>query len=899
MSEASNDLSGWLFEGWSEDSPIAIVEGFSGTGKTRAAIQYLRGWGAKKILLSLPEDMLYEDFLFTIVSELENAGIREVADAADWEHALLSLIGSGELLLVLDDFEKSLDADGVVTSVELRSLLTKIAALPQGRTCVLSSRSPAPDSWTDRAAFRTVRQLSPDEGSRILRTLLDERDLIGEVTDGLVTEVSTWLGNNPRAMRAFVACLMGEPLEEIIERDRESWDLRNTPRSRHLIAELEKEFWYKTIGRLDAEAIALAENLSVFRRPFRADAIEAAGHTNSAWESARNRLSRGFLLDRSGAWYELNPIVRQLCGASLSINTRRLTVAHARAADYFARRLDARAYRDEARSGAAFVEARFHYLEGGHPERVDEIAKQHRGLLLRAYRGLDVNLADPKKARERIPVLLAALDHDDAGYGNLRAALVRLLEVRASEGDDIIALRHALLASRERTPTAFWRAYVRIASRQETDPFLVALSRRALDNCLDRPESVVVAIAHVLFRRGNTVEAHRVIDDALGRLGGDAQFYLVRMKSFLFDRSGRFDEAFEVSLGSHRNGVRSRVGDRLVEETTFLAYQQGSAKRLAEIAAYAAAAEPPLSRRSSTLALMLTEMLRGDFARAEAIGTPDISDPAVASQVAFCRLTLGDIDGAVSLVSGFGARNSATFWLNGLIALCAGDADSYMDAMERSRADGVGGEARSWDEVLAEKYWLWIWDNIPEDLRPYPAYYFPRLPAQLLGTERDLVRTHAKGSVAQAIEDLNPSLPSKLPTIPPIPHAPAVRESPEGSPIIYVQEGKFEMSSDQYINNGQVAAMGQKAKVEGDVTQTLVNALSVSDALRALAAHARAVGDNHVATTLDATLELEEASDRVGAGNRFQAAARWVGDKLADGSMAVAAGVVLRALGAA
>ena len=894
MADRVQEITEWLFDEWSPEFPIAVVEGFAGIGKTTSVRNYLKAWSGPKALVTLVENALYEELLLSVLSELELAGLKNVGDGPDWEQTIVRVVQQENLLLVLDNFETQLDADGSVVSADLRRLLAKLASVHTGRVCIVSSRSPSPDRWTSRAQYRTMASLGREQGASILRTMLKERDKLDEFDDELIADVSVWLGNNPRAMRAFVGCLVGQELNEIIDRDSESWGLRHTPRSAQLTVQLERDFWHQSLGRLDPESVTLAENLSVFRRPFRVESIKAAGATIHNWESARNRLALSFILDRSNAWYELNPIVRQLTATRLSRLARRHTAAHARAADFFARRVDAGVYREPARAGGYFVEARYHYLSAGRNDMVDALASKYRGLLLRAYRGSHIDLTDPTVARERIPVLLAALDHDDEGYETLRAALVQLLEARGAEGDDFIAMRHARLASQSNTPLSFWMSYTRIAVRVETDAFLVAIAHRAIERCVQEPERVVVAIAEQLFLRGQAQMALRLIDETSKSIVKPADVYLVRLKSFILDRMGNFLEAFDIMLARHRQGGTGRVIDRLLEEATFLAFQHGAVDRLAMIAAYAASEQERLTKQSGVLATMLTSMLRGDYEQAVRAGESGTRDPAVAAQVAFCHLALGQFGEASALLAELGGvHNSARQWLSAVIALSNGDADTYIDAISNA-----SGSVSADSAMLDDKLWLHVWDEMPAKMAPYPSYYFPRLPPRLTGLPQELVRTHSGGSQGDLIRQSRPLQGARSTASPAVPDAPFVAPSLSGAPVIFVQEGTFPMGNDQYNNYGQVGAMGRQASVEGDVAQSQVVVPTVEEALGALVSLARTQGRADIVAGLEEVLVLESSSDRVGAIERFKAVRDWVMDKLADGTVAIAAGLALAAFGA-
>ncbi|WP_309105215.1 hypothetical protein [Microbacterium sp.] len=141
MSDHVHEITEWLFERWLPDFPIAVVEGFAGVGKSTALRQYFKAWPGPKAMIPLVEHPLYEEFLLGVLSEIEMAGLANVSEGPDLESNIVRAVQNDGLLLVLDNFESQLDADGLVVSAELRQLLARLAAIHSGRACIVSSRS--------------------------------------------------------------------------------------------------------------------------------------------------------------------------------------------------------------------------------------------------------------------------------------------------------------------------------------------------------------------------------------------------------------------------------------------------------------------------------------------------------------------------------------------------------------------------------------------------------------------------------------------------------------------------------------------------------------------------------------------------------------------------------------
>lgn len=903
---ASAQAREWLSNQWrAGGQAIAVLEGFAGVGKTTVAREFLKYWPDKKVYVTASQGTLFEEFLLEVASSLEVAGLKTMADAEDWEKALEVLLVSGGLLLVVDDFETQLQADGFVSASGLQRFLTRVSRRStQGRVLLVSTRSPAADEWMSNSAVRTMAAPSDAEGTALLQQLLHDRNLQGEVPPDQVADVARWLGNNPRAMRAFVSCLLTEAFDEIIDVDRESWELRSEGTSRELVERLETEFWSKTIGALDAESIALAENLSVFRKPFRNDAIGAVGATNRNWESARNTLLSSFALERNNPFFSLNPIVRQLSIRSLARQEPRAVAAHARAADYFSRRLSADGVRAIMRAGAAFLEARHHLVRAGKNSELEAISGDFRRAILPAFRTIKAHEIDVNSVHAVAPILLSALPLEDTGsYQQLRGELVILLIRRGRPGDDRLAMRHARIAATGRVRQLFWRYYVDLAARVETDLFLRELAAQAMKNCPDSPEAICSKIAEVLVTRENSDFALHVVDEALTKIGNaSAKVHLISVKAYVLDRAGRSREALYL-LRQNYASLRdaSPVAYRLFEEACFLAFQLGSANELEQLRSLATQGDTSVRAQDrATLAEVLQRQLLNDHEGVEQVGSSALRYPAVACQVAFARMAKGDPVGARELAPKFGGvANQSNDWLFAIVALALEDADTYWESMARAT-----GQVLTPEELADSHLWLRVWDSVPQEHRPYPSYYFPRLPMSLTGLPHDLERRASGGSQAGIFLAAEPQLPRvrRLSPLPTVSAAPEVVER-DGALTVIINNSnsnmnEVEMASDTYNNYGQAGAMGPGAHIRGGVHQAHgVQVPELVDALRALRSFAAEAGDEMVEEQLGVALEAVESGDASKARRLLGLIAAWIGDKTTDLAVGVAAATVVSALG--
>lgn len=105
-------LIDWMLGEWAAHGPaVALIEGFSGIGKSEVARRVMKAWGARSLMVTAAEGgATFEDVLFDVAAGLENAGDKTVADYADGDFraGLLQLLREGNLV-VIDDFNELLD----------------------------------------------------------------------------------------------------------------------------------------------------------------------------------------------------------------------------------------------------------------------------------------------------------------------------------------------------------------------------------------------------------------------------------------------------------------------------------------------------------------------------------------------------------------------------------------------------------------------------------------------------------------------------------------------------------------------------------------------------------------------------------------------------------------------
>lgn len=926
MSTASlKSLIQWLSADWGDSgNPVAVIEGFPGLGKTDAALEFRKNWGGgPTAYLSGASCVRFDDFLLGVASGLADSGLNRFAAEDDWHGVLHDVMRRERVLIILDDFDRVLDENRQIADDYLRRFVRSVAASRgEGRLLLVTNQSPETDEWLDSALIKTVTPPPPDESARFLRQEMARRGIAeAEVPVAMTTDIVMWLGNNPRAIRAFVACLRNEPLESIIDVNRESWELRNESPSRELLYQIERGFWEKTVGRLDPAAVALAENLSVYRRPFKLEAIKSAGASLPSWERAKDSLTGGFVLDRSLSYYSLNPIVRQLAAGSLHRQERRLIAAHSRAADHFAKRVGT-GYRDLLRAGSAFVEARHHYAEAKLDRKLEELASRFRSQILPAMSRVSLEARDERTIREMVPVLISVLSTTNGIQARLRVALVEMLVQRGREGDDNLALQHATTASQQDgLSLQFWLLYLDLANRLESDQFLVTLAARSHERSHDWPR-VVAGAAQFLLLRDQRGLALSVIDRVIEDASPDDKVSLISVQAFILARSSLVTNALALlreSFVGDDTVALSASSHRLFEEGCILALQFGSIKELTELEGVARLRADDRVEDRATLARVLRLVMLEEYESAAAVAESAIGYPAVAAQAAFCHLVIGNAPRALEIMwRSNPSRNRSQEWLTSIIAFSVGDADTYIEFLARSARPSVLTD----EQVVDPRAWMWVWDRVPETYGSYPAYYFPRLPAGLTGLPHTLVRTPQGGSQHSLIFGADPRLPVQPSHASNVPGAPSINVDESGQARVVVDsEGDrpiptqpastvinlnvtntaqaelgYAMSSDSYTNYGQAGAMGRHASNSGSLKFEGASAMEIVLAIDALRENALRSGDSQTAGHLTEIRDLAQAGDRQGFLSRLRGLAAWLGDKTADVGVGVAAGSLLALL---
>lgn len=905
-----DQLTEWLLSDWrSQGPPVALIEGFSGIGKSTLARRVAKAWDAPKVMVHASDGAAtFEDVLFDIAAGLEADGNKTVADQADgdFRQGLLELL-RGSSLVVIDNFDNLLEAQTRQPRADFIEFLKSLAEVQGlGRLLLVTGQSPAFAPWMESAAIRTMAPPRLEAAQKTLKDMLVSRALESEVPPEQLSDVVAWLGRNPRAMQAFVGCLRDEPLDELIQLDPETWELKDQAAAPTLVARLEQMFLAKTIDRLDPAALLLLESLSVYRKPFSIEAINSAVPQGANPNVSRDALLSRFLLAREKKWYSVNPVARHLSTVRLQKENRRLRAAHNRAADHFMKRVRGEGQRALIRSGSEFVEARYHLIKAGRESDYQNLAGDYRRLLLRNYQYLSDSPVTEGDEGQLVNILISALTDEENGYSRLRSILAKLLVRRNRPGDDVLALRQITVATRESRDFPSWALRAELTARLDGASALSAVATQAVERLSDSVAAdVCVRVAEQLSNAGHQGPALAVVRQALEVVAPQHTQRLHTIAGYILTRAGQSQDAV-IQLERAYRGLDAKTPGRyrLFEEALFIAFQDGDSQAIRRVRTMVI--EDGMNEHQPILADILLDQLNGQYRAAAERAEGHLEYYAIGAQAAFCWLVVGEVEKAVACLEvGRYQGNRANAWLRALVAICQDAAELYVQAM----SDCIGHDLTD-EELSNDLLWVEVWDHVPPRLGIYPAFYFPTLPSGLTQLDQDMKR-RARGQSTLHVFPLSeirlPRARGQRRGARQVIASGAVGHFVERAPSgelhinIYGNEGRM---GDTYNVYGQAGAVGQGASSTHASFQQVAGVAATPQVLQDLqrvmdATSSENIGPNEVIArdALEAAIEAGRKGDEEGFVAHLKSAGVWAVRKAGDIGAEVAAIVIRRAMG--
>jgi glycosyltransferase involved in cell wall biosynthesis/tetratricopeptide (TPR) repeat protein len=536
------ELLDWLSGGWLSATEPAIywIEGFPGVGKTELQRQLSQRLGEKSIptaYVNLLDEGVSQlgDLFLKLAQAFAEAGYGELAKKVDEgaaqpekQQALLATLARKTLLLVLDDFQHTFDANGEPAG-PFRDLLRAIKTRPglKSRVLLLSDRHPHEGTWSEHLTIKKLDSLNAEDGAAYLSDLLQAHGREAAIPAERLADVVAWVDGNPRALRAIVAVLAYEPLDALIELQRDSWDLREQRISPDLLHELETQLVGKVLRRLGAVDREVLYGLSVFRKAFNLDGFNLflTPHPNRT-------LIRTCLIDNllvkhlGGGWYTLEKVVREVATHSLSEASQCYRENHAIAGRHYARHFSAKRVLGAAMLGGNFVEAKFHYIQAQKTEELNRIAIRFMESIQ-----ADIHWGTPPPSEaheldERI-TLLSVLLHEKT-VPCLDYHLARCLEKRNQPTDLQRAFYHAKHAVEWRQVTYDpWLLVIRLAEQLEGALIATAFGKKGVKQLsADKGLSILCQyLAELLVKNGKIEEAINILQDGITKIPADKDLF--------------------------------------------------------------------------------------------------------------------------------------------------------------------------------------------------------------------------------------------------------------------------------------------------------------------------------------------------------------------------------------
>ena len=462
----------WLNNHWWPDGPpVAAVQGFPGVGKTEIGIELCNAIKSKLpdcviVRFDCPETLSTspDDLLLTIAGELAEAGDNGVVDALNSSKSIQAIAASlltSVRLIVIDEADRLLSSANGEVFAGIRGFIERISqtADAKGRLLLLSSREFDETRELSRAKRFKLDPFDEADASEFLREQLTQRGCSGAVEEARLPDVVNWLGRNARALRLLAAALANDALDDLIGLAPEAWEARDRSVSPVLIGKFEREVLSRTEQQMADPVRKFVRRISVLRRSFKRQVLEALAATTDDWPNYRDELIARYILDSRSGWYNMHPVLRETLIASMSPAQRKS--AHLAAGHYYAAafRAQSLAERPEA-LGVRFIEARYHYTMGESETDLAEIARRFESHLTKQYGFTSRIPVDPQELDERITLLSALLQA--RGANGLEFHLAKCLVARKKPGDMDAALPHARRATGPRSPYDAWLLRARI-----------------------------------------------------------------------------------------------------------------------------------------------------------------------------------------------------------------------------------------------------------------------------------------------------------------------------------------------------------------------------------------------------------------------------------------------------
>jgi tetratricopeptide (TPR) repeat protein len=557
--EQHHAILDWLIKDWwQKGPPVAVIQGFPGIGKTEIALHAVTEFRktrprAPAVLFDCPETRtsLADDLLLSIAEELASVGdtdLVERLERGEQADSIFARVLGAPRFVVLDEAQRLLIGSTSDVPEAVAATLERFSRTvgAQGRLLLLSNRDFGNARWTERVESITLLAPKPKEAELFLRAELQRRNLNESVPTQRYRDVVTWLGCNPRALRLLASALVRENLDELIGLAPQAWEVRDRSVSTQLLHEFERVVLARAEERLDQPTQVFLRRLSVLRRPFDRQMMEALSLDVSDMVRQRDDLIARFMMEFRNYFYELHSILRDTVRRRMSRGELRR--AHLAAGRFYAAPFRARRTLGEAeRLGARFIEARYHFTLAESENDLAEISARFENHLRAQFHPTSPVPSDPQERDERITLLSALLQA--RGAKGLEYYLARCLVARNQPGDVDRALPHARRATGPQAPADAWVLRIKVEHEIFGSSVAAQVAREGIKAVPPTQNlfSLYQAAAEILAREGKRSEALELLREGIKVVPPTQSLSsLYQAAAEILARERKLDEAVEL-----------------------------------------------------------------------------------------------------------------------------------------------------------------------------------------------------------------------------------------------------------------------------------------------------------------------------------------------------------------
>lgn len=545
---------------WLPNGPqIAILQGFSGCGKTQLATAVASNAPHKIIQIEPPQDAQDPslNILIDLAEKLDGEGIPDLMDAfgkgadGDLFNALLKVLRRERILIIIDEFQRLFANRDTLPPIGWQQLVEKLnnSIRPAGRLLLISNRAVKKVVWCENCVTKELKGLTDSEAAAFLAEQLQSKDLTAKVPTERMEEICRRLDGNPRALTTLVASLVCDSLEDLLSLTPDLFNTGDVEIINHdLVEDFEHDLIERTLSRMDGDLLKFMRWIAVHRRPFKKEAFSGFPSTDVPALALRKLLIYRFLLEDTPSGDIMHPLAREISVTRLRDEEAEWKQAHDLAANYHFRHFKAIQVKGAERCITSYAELRHHLFEAG---RISELYLANDRLAQFALSQI------PKATYSEAPThvetleeriaLISALPEDSRPKG-LEYHLALCLKHRNTGDDYQMALFHVRRAVGLNIDYTAWLLLIELEySLNGVDAMLKAKDKALKYLGSGRNAFAVYHLCAYLLGKDNRLDAAiDVLEKGISTPGVKCLSPLISLCSRYMEETGRYDDAIRI-----------------------------------------------------------------------------------------------------------------------------------------------------------------------------------------------------------------------------------------------------------------------------------------------------------------------------------------------------------------